>query len=459
MKKNLIFLVAALMCVNAAAQYIPPVEEDVKARLAEWQDLKFGMFIHWGPYSQWGIVESWSICPEDINWQYDSRGDMPYFEYLQKYERLKDTFNPVNFDPGKWADAAKYAGMKYVVFTTKHHDGFCMFDTHQTDYKVTDPGCAFHSDPRANIAKEIFNAYRARGIKAGAYFSIPDWHSDDFWWSKFPPKSARANYDATKHPEKWAAYQDFVAAQLDELTSGEYGDLTLMWYDMPLADDSGEAKHDWDRFAKIVRGNQPGMIMVARAQHSVYENYQTPEQTIPEKALDYPWESCVTMSNGWSFRRNPIYKSTATLLTMLVQIVSRGGNFLLNVGPSPEGTLDDTAYERLREIGDWMQVNSEGIYSTKAIAPYQDGPVYYTSKGDYVYAFYIPEDPNSEVLPSEIHLPSFTPVSSKGVSLLGAKGTLKWKKGPDGGAVVSIPESLRKKAPCEHIWCLKVKVK
>ncbi|MBO5634800.1 MAG: alpha-L-fucosidase [Bacteroidales bacterium] len=461
MKKNLIFLVAALMCVNAAAQYIPPVEEDVKARLAEWQDLKFGMFIHWGAYSQWGVVESWSLAPDDISWQYGARDkkNMDYFEYIQAYEHLKDTFNPVKFDPGKWADAAKYAGMKYVVFTTKHHDGFCMFDTHQTDYKVTDEGCAFHINPKANIAKELFDAYRARGIKAGAYFSIPDWHSNDFWWRKFPPKSVRANYKASEHPEKWAAYQDYVAAQLNELTSGEYGDLYLMWYDMPVTDDSSEAKHDWERFAKVVRGNQPGMIMVARGQHNIYENYQTPEQTIPEKALDYPWESCVTMTYSWSYRPNLEYKSTATLLKMLVQIVSRGGNFLLNVGPGPDGTLEDTAYDRLRAIGDWMQVNSEGIYSTKAIAPYQDGPVYYTSKGDYVYAFYIPEDPNSEALPSEIHLPSFTPVSSKGVSLLGAKGTLKWKKGPDGGVIVSIPESLRKKAPCEHIWCLKVKVK
>ena len=433
----------------------------MKARLAEWQDLKFGMFIHWGAYSQWGVVESWSLAPDDISWQYGARDkkNMDYFEYIQAYEHLKDTFNPVKFDPGKWADAAKYAGMKYVVFTTKHHDGFCMFDTHQTDYKVTDEGCAFHTNPKANIAKELFDAYRARGIKAGAYFSIPDWHSNDFWWRKFPPKSVRANYKASEHPEKWAAYQDYVAAQLNELTSGEYGDLYLMWYDMPVTDDSSETKHDWERFAKVVRGNQPGMIMVARGQHNIYENYQTPEQTIPEKALDYPWESCVTMTYSWSYRPNLEYKSTATLLKMLVQIVSRGGNFLLNVGPGPDGTLEDTAYDRLRAIGDWMQVNSEGIYSTKAIAPYQDGPVYYTSKGDYVYAFYIPEDPNSEVLPSEIHLPSFTPVSSKGVSLLGAKGTLKWKKGPDGGAVVSIPESLRKKAPCEHIWCLKIKVR
>jgi len=457
MKRFLLFLAAMSLSISVYAQYIPPVEEDVKANLAEWQDLKFGMFIHWGPYSQWGVVESWSICPEESKWQYEPRGEMSYFEYLQAYEHLKDTFNPVSFDPGKWADAAKYAGMKYVVFTTKHHDGFCMFDTHQTDYKVTDEGCAFHSDPRANIAREVFNAYRARGIKTGAYFSFPDWHNNDFWWRKFPPKTRHINYNPHTFPEKWASYQDFIAAQLDELTSGEYGDLMLMWYDMPVTDPKRTVDYDWERFAKIVRGNQPGMIMVGRGRRTIYENYQTPEQKIPEQALDYPWESCITMANGWSFRRNPVYKSTSSLLTMLVQIVSRGGNFLLNVGPSPEGTLDEQAYERLREIGDWMQVNSEGIYATKAVAPYQDGKVYYTAKGDYVYAYYIPEE--GESLPAQVALPSFVPVSSKGVVMLGTGKALKWQKAAGGGVVVSIPDSIRRKLPCEHIWCLKVKVK
>ncbi len=462
MKKTVFILVAIFMSLNSFGQYIPPVEEDVKANLAEWQDLKFGMFIHWGAYSQWGVIESWSLAPDDITWQYRARNErnMSYFEYLQEYEHLKDTFNPTEFDPGKWADAAKYAGMKYVVFTTKHHDGFCMFDTHQTDYKVTDEGCAFHSDPRANIAKEVFNAFRARDIKAGAYFSIPDWHNDDFWWRRLPPKSTRANYVAANHPEKWAAFQDFIAAQLDELTSGEYGDLMLMWYDMPVTDDSKEAKYDWERFAKVVRGNQPGTIMVARGEHTIYENYQTPEQTIPEKALDYPWESCVTMTYSWSYRPGLEYKTTATILTMLVQIISRGGNFLLNVGPKPDGTLEDIAYERLHDIGDWMLVNSEGVYGAKAVAPYQDGQVYYTAKGDYVYAYYVPEDENNAVLPTQISIPSFVPVSSRGVTMLGSKQTLKWKASPDGkGVVVTIPESLRRKLPCDHIWCLKIKVK
>ncbi len=460
MRKATMMAVALLLAaLGAKAQYIPPVEEDVKARLAQWQDLKFGMFIHWGAYSQWGVIESWSLAPDDISWQYKARAqkDMDYFEYVRAYEQLKDSFNPTAFDPGKWADAARYAGMKYVVFTTKHHDGFCMFDTQQTDYKVTDEGCAFHADPRANIAKEVFAAFRARDIKPGAYFSMPDWHNNDFWWRRFPPKSTRANYKASEHPEKWAAYQDFVAAQLDELTSGEYGDLFLMWYDMPVTDDSKEARYDWERFAGIVRGNQPGMLMVARGQHDVYENYQTPEQTIPEKALDYPWESCVTMTHSWSYRPEAEYKSVKTMLTMLVQIVSRGGNFLLNVGPGPDGTLEEAAYDRLKGIGDWMQVNAEGIYATKAVAPYQDGQLYYTAKGDCVYAFYVPGE--GEPMPAEIAVPSFVPAGARDVVMLGSRKALKWKKAETGGIVVTIPASLRKTLSAQPVWCLKMKVK
>ncbi len=457
MKKILASLLLSALCLTAAGQYVPPVEEDVRANLAAWQDLKFGMFIHWGAYSQWGVIESWSLCPDDIDWQYKARKDLDYFEYRNQYENLKKTFNPVGFDPDKWAAAAEYAGMKYVVFTSKHHDGFCMFDTHQTDYKITSEECPFHTDPRANITKQVLDAYRAHGIKAGVYFSFPDWHSNDFWWRRFPPKGKHINYDPAKHPEKWAAYQDFIAAQLDELTGGEYGDLMLMWYDMPVTDPGRTVEYDWARFARIVRGNQPGMIMVGRGMKNEYENYTTPEQEIPEEALDHPWESCITMTYSWSWRPNLTYKSTYTILSMLVKIVSRGGNLLLNVGPNGNGEWDDDAYARLHEIGDWMQVNGEGIYGTKAVAPYQEDNVYYTAKGDYVYAFWMPEE-EGQPLPAQIRIGAFKPVSPRAVTLMGGKRALKWAKTED-GVVIDVPASVRKQLPCEHIWGFKIKVK
>ena len=142
-------------------KYYPPTDTLVQNKLAQWGDFKFGLLMHWGPYSQWGIVESWSICPEDEPWC-ERRGPYApnYFEYKKAYEGLQNTFNPVKFNPEKWASAARDAGMKYMVFTTKHHDGFAMFDTKYSDYKITSPNTPFHTNPKANIAKEVFDAFR-----------------------------------------------------------------------------------------------------------------------------------------------------------------------------------------------------------------------------------------------------------------------------------------------------------
>ncbi len=152
--------------------------------------------MHWGPYSQWGIVESWSICAEDEGWC--RRNNENYVEYKKDYETLQNTFNPVGFDPEKWAKAAANAGMKYVVFTTKHHDGFCMFDTKYTDYKITEPKHLFSTNPKANVTKEIFDAFREEGMWAGAYFSKPDWHNENYWWPNFATPDRNVNYSIMK---------------------------------------------------------------------------------------------------------------------------------------------------------------------------------------------------------------------------------------------------------------------
>ncbi len=193
--KRIVFLVALISTLFSLsplkAQYVPDPDPLLQQKLEAWKDLKFGLLMHWGAYSQWGVVESWSICAEDEGWCRRKTDD--YEAYKKEYEALKTTFNPIHFDPEKWASAAKNAGMRYVVFTTKHHDGFCMFDTKMTDYKVTDPGCPFHSHPKANIAGEIFSAFRAEGLWTGAYFSKPDWHCDDYWWPNFATPDRNVN--------------------------------------------------------------------------------------------------------------------------------------------------------------------------------------------------------------------------------------------------------------------------
>ena len=166
---TLLFITGSLVAADETQAYVPETDPLTLERLDNWQDMKFGLLMHWGPYSQWGIVESWSICAEDEDWC--RRKTDNYEEYKRAYEKLKKTFNPDRFDPHRWADAAKQAGMRYMIFTTKHHDGFCMFDTRQTRYRITDEECPFSADPRADVTREIFDAFRAKNLWVGAYFS------------------------------------------------------------------------------------------------------------------------------------------------------------------------------------------------------------------------------------------------------------------------------------------------
>jgi len=464
------YLRYALWKANFYHAYMPPADTLVRAKLAQWQDSKFGLLMHWGTYSQWGIVESWSICPEDEGWEV-RRGPYSanYHEYVKAYENLQTTFNPVKFDPAKWATAAKEAGMKYVVFTTKHHDGFCMFDTKQTDYKITSAKSPFAANPRSNVAKEVFDAFRKENFMIGAYFSKPDWHNEDYWWPYFPPKDRNVNYDPAKHPDHWKAYKDFTYNQIEELMTG-YGRMDLLWLDggwvRPLS--TVDVSIDWQknitydqdvdmpRIAGMARSHQPGLIVVDRSVPGEYENYTTPEQQVPAHPMEDPWESCLTMGNSWSYVPHDHYKSTTELIHLLVKIVSRGGNFLLNVGPSPEGDWDDTAYSRLKEMGAWLKVNGEGIYNSKPVRPWSSGNVYLTQSKDgaSVYAFYLGET-KEVVLPAEVAIEGYKAGAKSRISLLGFKGTLKGRQ--EGKKfVISIPAALQNKVIAEHAVVFKI---
>ncbi len=422
--------------------------------------------MHWGAYSQWGVVESWSICPEDEGWtQRHGHGSENYFTYLKNYENLLKTFNPVNFNPDKWADAAKEAGMQYVVFTTKHHDGFCMFDTHQTDYKITSKADPFHTNPKANVTKEVFNAFRKDHFFIGAYFSKPDWHSPDFWWPYFPPLDRFPNYDEAKYPDRWQRFKDFTYNQIHELLGGDYGKVDILWLDggwvRPHSDSEIKAHPrrnddvDMARIAKMARQNQPGILMVDRSVGGLYENYRTPEQQVPDHVLSYPWETCMTMGTSWSYKPNDHYKSADKLIKLLVKIVAYGGNFLLNIGPDGKGDWDPVAYERLKEIGNWMKINKEGIYATRPLPPFHEGNLYFTQKKDHsaIYAFYAP-DKESNVLPAQIHLSKIKAPGHDKIHLLGYPKPLKWKTDGE-GITIFIPKQLQQNPPGEHVWTFK----
>lgn len=384
----------------AQAPYVPPSDPLVQQKLEQWKDLKFGLLMHWGPYSQWGVVESWSICPEDEGWcRRDSSHGRTYTEYVHNYEALQTTFDPVKFDPSKWARAAKDAGMKYMVFTTKHHDGFCMFDTKTTDYSITSPKTPFHDDARANVTQHIFDAFRNEGLWTGAYFSKPDWHSPDYWWPYFPPKDRSVNYLPTKHPERWQRFKDHTYSQIEELMTG-YGKVDILWLDggwvRPLSSiDTSvswqkaitiEQDIDMARIATMARKHQPGLLVVDRTVGGEYENYVTPEGHVPDADLGVPWETCMPMGTSWSWVPNEQYKSTDEIIRTLVSVVSRGGSLLLNVAPGPDGKLDSTAYVRLKEVGEWLKVNGEAVYGTRAFRlnmdPTTDTALGYTEDAD-----------------------------------------------------------------------------
>jgi alpha-L-fucosidase len=409
MKKLLsVFFAFMFLSINAqehtaSLKYTLPADKLVQAKLSQWGKIKFGLLMHWGTYSQWGVVESWSLCPEDEGWTV-RKGPyaMDWYTYKQAYENLQTTFNPVKFNPEKWALAAKNAGMKYVVFTTKHHDGFNMFDTKQSDYKITGTKSPFANNPKANVAKEIFNAFRDQGFMTGAYFSKPDWNTPDYWWKYFPPKDRNVSYDPKKYPEKWESFKKFTYNQIEELMS-DYGKMDILWLDggwvRPFS--SVDTSVEWQRtithnqdidmanIARMARTHQPGLLVVDRTVHGEYENYVTPEQQVPATYLPYPWESCMTLGNSWSYVPNDEYKTSRKVIHLLTEIVSKNGNLLLNIGPAPDGEWDPNAYARLEDIGKWMQVNGEAIYDAEADASLPgQGKWVFTKKQDCIYAIY-----------------------------------------------------------------------
>lgn len=365
--------------------YVWPTDPQVLTKLKHWQDQKFGVLMHWGLYSVPGVVESWSICSED--WIVRERKPT-YEEDKAWYWSQKDSLNPVNFDPSKWADVMKKAGMKYMIFTTKHHDGFCMFDTKYTDFSIAHG--PFGKDPRHNIAKEVFDAYRNKGFMIGCYFSKPDWHCKWFWNPYYATPNRRINYKKQQHPDWWQNYRKFTQNQLNELTT-DYGNIDILWLDggWITGDEIG-----LDTILVDARKRNPGMISVDRTIRGKNENYQTPEQGIPAKQLDIPWESCITLSHAWGWTPNAKFKSPNKVIGILSEIVAKGGCLALGVGPKADGTLQPEVVKNLLQIGNWLNKNGQAIYSTVNAAHYNDGKVWFTAdkNGKTLYAIYALED-------------------------------------------------------------------
>lgn len=424
--------VGAVFAGNAT-QEVPPW---LQQRMNWFQDQKFGLLMHWGIYSQRGCVESWPIVGQSD-------------QFKQDYFNLAKTFDPTNFNPDDWAKAAKEAGMKYVVFTTKHHDGFCLFDTKLTDFRITAPDVPFHTNARSNVVREVFSAFRKEGFGIGAYFSKADWHSPYYWNPQWPATNNEVNYDTHEHPELWSNFVAYTYGQIKELMTG-YGPIDILWLDAGWVQPPKE-DIQMGKIAAMARQYQPQLIMVDRTVGGKYEDYYTPEQTVPDEPLSHPWETCMTMGTQWSYKPHDDYKSAFQLIHLLVNIVGKGGNFLLNVGPRPDGQLPAGALERMREIGEWMKVNGEAIYGTRPITPYKDDQVVYTQKGKTVYAIYLPEK-EGDGLPDRVFFAGLKPQPGSKIYLLGVKSALNWKIMANGTTAIDISDAVRQSPPCQYAF-------
>jgi alpha-L-fucosidase len=437
-----------------STQYEWPTDEKVKTKLDHWQDQKFGMIIHWGLYAVPGIIESWSICNED--WINRPDSNQSYEDYKKWYFGLKKDFNPVKFDPESWAKAGKDAGMKYVVFTTKHHDGFCMFDTKQTDFKIS--GGPFAKNAKADVAKYVFDAFRKNDFMIGAYFSKPDWHSENYWWPKNATGNRNNNYDIRQYPWRWNKFKDYTFNQISELMHN-YGSVDILWLDggwvRPLETVNEEVLSwgaeipkwsqdiDMPKIAAMAREAQPGLLVVDRTVHGPYENYQTPEQHIPATQLNNPWESCMTLANNWGYVPNDQFKPATKIIHSLIEVVAKGGSLLLGIGPKPDGTLPNEAIERMHEIGNWMNKNGAAIYNTRATKNYQDGTTWFTQSKDAATRYALVCLKQGEVLPATVSWKMNLPKRRSVIKLLQTGETVKWFREND-SVVVILPKDFVK---------------
>ncbi|MGI4835795.1 MAG: alpha-L-fucosidase [Janthinobacterium lividum] len=437
-----------------STHYEAPTDPLVRQKLAHWQDQKFGMLLHWGLYAVPGSIESWELCSE--SWiARDST--VAYEDFKKRYWGYSQVFNPTKFDPAQWARAAKQAGMRYVIFTTKHHDGFNMFDTQQTDFKITNG--PFGSNPRANVAKYVFGAFRQQGFMVGAYFSKPDWHSENFWWPRYATPDRNVNYDIRQFPWRWRKFKEFTYNQIGELMH-DYGALDILWLDggwvRPRATVNDEVRAwgapipefsqdiDIPRIAAMARQAQPGLLVIDRTVPGPYENYQTPERRVPDQKLDNPWESCLPLANNWGYVPNDQFKSPTTVIHTLVEVVAKGGSLLLGVGPRPDGTLPTEAVTRLAAIGKWLAANGAAIYNTRATAHFQDGRTFFT-QGPAGRRYAIACLPETQAAPTTITWTGNVPRPGSPMKLLQTGQIVKWTS--TGQQVhVAVPATLIKAA-------------
>lgn len=351
------FIAAIFLAITSTLGPLRAAEE-APDRMDWWREARFGMFIHWGLYSVAGGEWKGQRNDQIASWlQHELR--IPPDDYA----KLITGFTAENYKPDEWAALAKRAGMKYAVFTSKHHEGFSLFDSKLSDFDV------MNSPAKRDVTREFLDAFRDAGLKAGLYFSVIDWHHPDYPVAGDSLHPMRDDPAYQNQPRDLGKYLDLMHGQVRELVTG-YGPLDVMWWDFSYGRMQGET---WraDDLVAMVREHHPKIIMNNRlyeGQNNPSGDFATPEQHIPANGLPgLDWETCMTINDTWGYKPFDLnFKDSITLIRNLVDIVSKGGNYLLNVGPRPDGSIPQPLVERLEAVGKWMEVNGDSIYGTTA---------------------------------------------------------------------------------------------
>ncbi|MBN1912114.1 MAG: alpha-L-fucosidase [Pirellulales bacterium] len=395
---------------KAASQAGPAVDADVARGLkaspedvARWRKLKFGLFIHWGPVSLQGTEIGWSRG--GLRRGHSSKSN-PDGVPVEVYDNLYKKFNPVKFDAKEWVDTAKAAGMKYMVFTTKHHDGFANFDSKLTDYKITSPECPFGRD----IVRQLADACHENDFIWGVYYSQPDWHHPDY------------------RTENHARYIKYLHGQMRDLLTN-YGKVEMIFFD-----GLGGKAVDWDAQTLIpmCRKLQPGIMINNRC--GLPADFDTPEQRIGRMQTDRPWETCMTLCHQWAWKPGDEMKSLKQCLQTLVRVVGGDGNLLFNVGPMPDGRIEPRQVERLKEMGEWLKKYGESIYDTRG-GPFRvRARSASTYRGKTIYVHLL--DPKSDTV-------TLPPINRKIVSHRVLTGGTAEVKQTDESITIAVPQADR----------------
>ncbi len=464
--KDILIILFALACVSiiiscqqentvmedekTTTNYLNESPEDFNSRMEWWRDARFGMFIHWGAYAvPAGVYKDQEI--KGIGEWIMKHGQVP----IPEYEEFARQFNPAKFNGEEWVRIAKNAGMKYIVITSKHHDGFSIWDSEVSDYNIVDYG-SYGKD----VLKALSAACKKEGIALGFYHSIMDWHHPDAQSKSYLMSDSLIHQKG--NPDFPRYLKEYMKPQVKELIDNF--DPAILWFDgewtQEFTHEQGLELYQYVRSLKpeILINNRvdtgrKGMQGMNEEGEDYAGDFGTPEQEILEGTSVFDWESCMTMNDTWGFKKNDHnWKSSELLIHNLIDVTAKGGNYLLNVGPTAEGEIPQPSVERLNEMGDWLAINGEAIYATEKLTnSYKEGEkIRYTKKkGEPVYYAIALEKPAGSIVFNNVK-----PDEGSSIYLLGSDQALEWSATDGGGITVNFPMSALENS--NYAWVFKI---